>query len=178
MKLIEISPSDSKIWSEVWDVYISSFPDYERRGVISHKSASENDAFNTTIAIDEAGNFLALLFYWRCKELIYIEHLAVNPQNRGANIGTKIMKAFIQENKDCTVVLEIEPPISDITKRRLSFYKRLGFCENKYEYTHPSYAKVHFIHRLDILSYHKELSQLEYENFCEFISKVILSYIE
>ena len=178
MKLIDIKPNATQMWSVVWNVYISSFPPHERRGVLSHENATKNQSFYSKVAIDESNNFLALLFYWRAEDIIYIEHLAVNPQNRGANIGTQIMKLFIEEHSGCTIILEIEPPVTEITQRRLNFYKKLGFRENKYEYTHPSYSRDIFTHNLEILSHPKELKQLEYDNFCNFITNVVLSYIE
>lgn len=178
MKLIDIKPNDTQLWSTVWSLYISSFPEHERRGAISHLSATTNRSFITKAVVDESSNLLALLFYWKIKDLIYIEHLAVNPKNRGSNIGTKIMQIFLEEHREFKIILEIEPTLDEITHRRLRFYKKLGFTENPYEYTHPSYTRDQFIHSLDILSYPKQLTELEYDKFCRFISDVVLTYIE
>ncbi len=178
MKLIKIKPSDTPIWCSVWELYTSSFPEYERRGQLSHNNAIESEYFNTEIAVDNDNNLLALLFYWKVDGVIYIEHLSVNPLHRGNSIGTRLMTMLINQNKEYKIILEIEPPITEQTKRRLSFYKKLGFMHNPYEYTHPSYSKIPFIYRLDILSYPNQLTQVEYDQFCNFISNVILSYIE
>lgn len=178
MKLIDIKSNNTPIWSEVWDLYISSFPEYERRGVLSHQNASQDKSFNTKVALNEEGNLLAFIFYWKINNMIYIEHLAVNTQNRGGSIGTKVVQTLLDEHIGYNVILEIEPPVTEITQRRLRFYNKFGFKENPYEYTHPSYAREIFTYRLDILSYPNKLSQMEYDSFCEFISNVILSYIE
>lgn len=174
MRLIEIKADNSPIWSEVWSLYVSSFPQYERREELCHKEALKNRRFITKIAIDDVGNFLALLFYWHNDDFIYIEHLAVNPKMRGANIGTQIVKLLQEQSQGAKIILEIDPPTDDISYRRLQFYKRLDFVENPYEYTHPSYSKEPFIHRLDLMSYPEGLSQLEYDDFCRFMFDVVL----
>ena len=178
MKLIDIKPNLTPLWSEVWSIYCSSFPEYERRGEKSHMDASCNEHFITKIAVDHDNNLLAILFYWKIENNIYIEHLAVNPESRGNNIGTRVMQTLIEQSVDCNIILEIEPPVDEMTIKRLTFYQRLKFQENPYEYTHPSYAKEPFIHRLDLLSYPNKLSQEEYDNFCNFVSETILLYIE
>ena len=178
MKLININPQKTSVWGVVWGVYTSSFPTYERRGALSHENALNNELFHTKIVVDETDKFLALLFYWKYRDVIYIEHLAVNPINRGASIGTKVMQLLLEEHIGYKVILEIEPPVTEITNRRLKFYEKLGFKENAYEYTHPSYSRETFVHNLEILSYPKELNQLEYDEFCHFISTVVLTYID
>ena len=177
MEIIKIVPSESKLWDQVWRLYNESFPEYERRRISSHSRASEDATFHTYIAVDN-GNLLGLLFYWNYDKKIYIEHLAVNPTMRGKSIGSNIMKEFIAENKGATIILEIDPPVDDISKRRLSFYEKLGFRDTKQTYRHPSYSKNGQPHLLRILSYPKSISEHEFEEFQKFMFEKVMKYID
>jgi hypothetical protein len=44
-------------------------------------------------------------------------------------------------NEHNNMILEVEPPVDDISRKRISFYERHGFRRNKYfNYRQPSYA--------------------------------------
>lgn len=177
MEIIKITPSESKLWEQVWRLYTDSFPEWERRRISSHSRASEDDAFNTYIALDN-GNLMGLVFYWKSDGMIYIEHLAVNPIMRGKSIGSTIVKGLIDEYPDFTILLEIDPPVDEISKRRLAFYERLGFVMNDYEYVHPSYSKNGKPHPLKVLSLPAPISPDELENFKRYMAETVMKYID
>ena len=62
------------------------------------------------------------------------------------------------------VILEAEAPETEIQKKRIEFYKKLGFFVNDYEYTQPSYHGGESV-PLKILSFPKPLSQKEFDLF-------------
>ena len=55
---------------------------------------------------------------------------------RGLGLGSKMLKetAKLFEKPLC---LEVEPPTTDIARRRIRFYERNGMCFNDYEYVQP-----------------------------------------
>lgn len=177
MKLIDIKTITDQHWDQMWAIYQESFPDYERRKLESHMKAYDNLGFRTQIAVED-DKLLALFFYWVHKDFLYIEHIAVNPQMRGNNIGSTIMRHFLEQNSGTTIILEIDPPLDEISIRRLGFYKRLGLQENPYPYTHPSYRKNGHVHRLDILSYPTTIDQKQYDEFCVFMKNEVLQYLD
>ncbi len=177
MEIIKVIPSENKLWEQVWRLYIDSFPEWERRRISSHSRASEDNNFHTYIAI-ENGNLLGLLFYWEYKSTIYVEHLAVNPLMRGKNIGSQILKDLIEENPNYTFILEIDPPIDDISIRRKIFYERIGFRANDFDYFHPSYSKNGKPHELKIMSYPNNLSDEQFEKFKEYMANRVMKYID
>ena len=69
---------------------------------------------------------IGILYYWTAPEYVYIEHLAISPDLRGANMGSRVLEAFCR--KAGRIVLEIDPPETEIAVRRLRFYERLGSC--------------------------------------------------
>ncbi|MCD8072609.1 MAG: GNAT family N-acetyltransferase [Alistipes sp.] len=175
MELLKITPSESRLWEQVWRLYNESFPEYERRRVSSHTMACEDPDFHTYISIDN-GNLQALLFYWTYGKYIYIEHVAVDPHLRGKSIGSKLLTSFARDNGDCTIILEIDPPCDDISRRRLAFYERIGFKNTGRIFTHPSYSRSGQGHELLVLSYPENLDDPEYKEFMEFVSEKVLKY--
>ena len=65
-------------------------------------------------------------------------------------MGSAALSAFCR--KVGRVILEIDPPVDDISIRRLHFYERLGFVANPYQYIHPSFRKPFTPHRLVLMS--------------------------
>lgn len=177
MEIIKVIPSNSNLWDQVWRLYSDSFPEHERRRISSHTRASEDNDFHTYMAVDN-GNLLAILFYWQYDSTIYIEHIAVSPTMRGKNIGSTLLREFIEQNKNFSFILEIEPPVDEITKRRLSFYEKLGFRFNDYDYTHPSYNKKGPDHKLNILSYPDKITKEQFDRFKEYAGSTPLKYID
>ena len=64
-----------------------------------------------------------------------MEHFCVRPELRGRRYGAKALEELGRDGK--TVVLEIDPPVDDIARRRQGFYQRCGFAVNPYPHVHP-----------------------------------------
>lgn len=176
MEIIDITTKDP-VWDQVWKLYMESFPEYERRKADSHTQATKDGMFHTKIAYD-ADNFIALIFYWQKRRRIYIEHIAVNQELRGKNYGSTVIKRLQEDNPGKIIVLEIDPPVDEVSQKRLRFYERLGFRKNNYQYTHPSYAVGGKEHELVIMSYPRLLRKLEFKRFVAFMQNKVLSYVD
>ena len=118
------SPADPG-WDEAWAIYQNSFPQKEIRSLEDHLQAL-SDPHYTADGIWSDGRLIGILYYWTAPEYVYIEHLAISPDLRGANMGSRVLEAFCR--KAGRIVLEIDPPETEIAVRRLRFYERLGFC--------------------------------------------------
>lgn len=174
-QLKEISPG-GEYWSEAWRLYESSFPPRERRTAEAHLRAVHDPAFRTLAATGRHG-FEGLLFYWDAPDFIYMEHLAVEPARRGEGLGSRILRKLIGDNPGRRIILEIDPPVDEISIRRLEFYRRMGFTANGFDYIHPSYrtgARAE-PHSLVLMSYPSPMSDAEFRSFTKFISRRVLS---
>jgi ribosomal protein S18 acetylase RimI-like enzyme len=178
MELINIIPSESKLWEQAWRLYTESFPEHERRRISSHARAVEDPNFQTKVVI-ENGNLLAILFYWTLgDDRIYIEHLAVNPQMRGRNIGSTILRNFMAQNPDGTMIVEAGAPSDETSRRRAAFYTKAGFIDTGFVYNHPSYCKNGLRHDLSVLSRPAPISEEEFAQFVDFLHGKVLRYID
>ncbi len=90
---------------------------------------------------DDGGNdFLAFLTYWKFENYVYIEHFAVDPAHRSKNIGRMMLNHLfgtVGEN----VLIEVEKPTDDESRRRISFYEKNGFrLREDINYVQPPYS--------------------------------------
>lgn len=61
----------------------------------------------------EEDHLLGELLCWETQEFIYVEHLCILPQLRGQHCGSRALELLEQRGKP--VILEIDPPIDDIS---------------------------------------------------------------
>lgn len=139
------SPQDSGY--EAWEkIFLTSFPENERRPFASmHHLMLHDPRVHMESIVMRQDNALqkciGLLVWWDLESFVYVEYLAIDPAYRGRKIGREVMTGLLTAQRR-PVVLEVELPIDDLTRRRVSFYQRLGFnlCPDAYE--QPSYGVV------------------------------------
>ena len=83
--------------------------------------------------------FAGFISYWDFEDFIYIEHFATSKSLRGNGIGGKAIDTFKQSCQGKPVVLEVEMPTDDISKRRIAFYNKHGFTLSELPYMQPAY---------------------------------------
>jgi hypothetical protein len=71
---------------------------------------------------------------------VYVEHFAIDETARNGGFGAVAMKQFIAQTTH-PVVLEVEIPTSELSRRRIGFYERLGFIADNHAYQQPPYTE-------------------------------------
>lgn len=161
---------------EAWELYENSFPLCERRSLDHHIKAVDDNAFYPMV-ITENGEFIGILFYWLYNDkYCYVEHLATSPEKRCGGYGAKIMKK-LQELGYITL-LEIEPQVDELTTRRRGFYERQDFVMNDHLHIHPSYRPTTSPHKLEVMSYPREITNEEFLCFRRFLLDNVLHYAD
>ena len=115
----------------------------------------------------------SFIAYWEFDSYIYIEHLAVNPELRGNNIGSDTLNK-LASLVDKVIILEIDPVKDDVSKKRLAFYEKLGYRVNPYQHFHPAYNKLYPPHELTVLSLNRNLETEEYHKFFKNLSEIVM----
>ncbi|HQB78205.1 MAG TPA: GNAT family N-acetyltransferase [Tenuifilaceae bacterium] len=136
--LIPISELDSS--SPICDLYISSFPENERRDLNSFNKLLESAPI-CLYEILHNNSFAGFITIWDFPTFLFIEHFAISTTLRGAGIGSKTIN-IVASNNNKPIVLEVEPPIDDISKKRVEFYNRCGLQLSEEPYIQPSYDGV------------------------------------
>lgn len=125
-------------------LYNESFPVDERRLYEDEKHLDnyikmKGGKFNAFAAKD-GDLFLAFLSYWTFEGYTYIEHFAVNPAQRGKNIGRLMLNHLFKEVSP-NVLVEVHHGDTEEDKKRIEFYEKNEFRVRKeFNYTQPSYG--------------------------------------
>jgi GNAT superfamily N-acetyltransferase len=140
----EVKPG-MEIPAEMLDLYKDAFPPEERRPWDTPEDVRlfMDGHPRMHMKIMETDNrFVGFLIYWHLTDnVIYGEHLATLPHLRGNGLGAKFIADFERTDPDMELVLEVEPPVDELTLRRIGFYRRLGLVlHTDIRYIQPPYA--------------------------------------
>ena len=155
-------------FDEIYDLMEEAFPESEYRTYENQKKLFEKKEYKIITEKNDTGKVIAFLAYWNFKDFCFIEHIAVSSKCRGGGIGSKIMRRFI-ESANMPIILEIEPPIDEISNKRRSFYEKLGFKFCEYEYFQMPLRENTKPMRLNIMSYPSLISKIDFERFKKII---------
>lgn len=155
-----ITGPEHPLYEDAIHLYKISFPPYEQREEMSQTDILRNPAYHFDVVCD-GGTFVGEILYWDIDGFLYIEHFCVLPAMRNKRYGQKILAA-LQERP---LILEIDSPVDEVSRRRKVFYQRCGFVENPYSHIHPPYHKGHEGHGLVVMSSPNALTPEEYETF-------------
>lgn len=145
------NPMPRELFTQLFEIMEYSFPRDERRDFEDHFAEFTKPPFRSLVW-EENGSIAGFMNYWQLNGFVYLEHFAVAKELRGHGLGSKLMEK-LREVTNCPIVLEVEPPeLSEAAAHRISFYKRLGFHLNEYEYYQPPYHKGEKPVRLMIMS--------------------------
>ena len=117
------------------EILTEAFPEDERRELGEVQALVDSSPLELLMA-EEAGHTLGILMLWDLPEFLFLENFAVRPACRGRGLG-KEMLDFTRSHWDKPTVLEVEPPETEICRRRIGFYGRNGFVLNSQPYEMP-----------------------------------------
>lgn len=169
--ITRIGKMDNPLYKSVDELYESAFPYHEKRDERAKQAALDNQKYHLN-AWHHDNVFVGFIGYWKFKDYVYIEHLAINPSLRSQGYGKKVLECFMSQHPQ--TILEIDPLTTEIANRRLRFYQSLGFVENSYSHTHPSYHSEINDHELVVLSSKKIITNSQYVTFLNDLQNVVM----
>ena len=129
-------------YSFVEELLHSAFPEEERRSDSAQRHNTDcNARFGCYLVTDENDGEpqpVGIITVWSLDGFHYVEHLATSPSVRNKGYGKEIMKQM-NDLFPGLLILEVERPEDEITKRRIGFYKRCGLHLCEKPYLQPSY---------------------------------------
>lgn len=140
---------------DIWEIYEDSFPEDEKRSIKDQRKLLDNPLYKIVPykSKDMTVGFSAV---WEFESFLYVEHAATSAKLRGRGYGSKMYKDLMKKYQT-KIVLEVEPPEDDLSRRRIEFYQRLDFKLNHYEYKQPAYDASKKEVPLMIMSYPQKL---------------------
>lgn len=136
---VTITTANDPILEKVERTYISSFPESERRDFKSVKQLLQENPLFTMHILFKDNQYAGFITSWLFPDFIYVEHFAIDESARNGGIGGKAMQHFL-ETSAYPVVLEVELPEDEMSRRRIGFYERLGFRLDDHAYHQPPYG--------------------------------------
>lgn len=155
----------------VWSVYEDSFPSHERRSLTDYQYLCANDTRFVPALLVEHGHTLGLLWYWKFSEFTYLEHFALNKAMRNHGKGGAFLDLFLTQHS--RLILEVEPPKTTLTIRRVDFYHRHGLILKPIIYTNPGYGRIDTPHELQLMV-HSSWSENQCHQFLDILFRDVL----
>lgn len=159
LRLHRITSKEDAYLAPFWELYGAAFPEDERRNEEDFLDRLHNDERSHYFAILREEEFIGLIILWKLSEVYYLEHFAIAPECRNGGAGGKILTAVI-ENGFAPMIGEVEPPEDDTTRRRVDFYRRLGFTLHDIDYLQPPYDENKNALTMNIISFDFEETKL------------------
>lgn len=156
-------------FDSVYKIMEKSFPCDERRPYDEQKELLKETRYNI---FEESGGFIAT---WEFDEFVFIEHFAVAEEKRNSGIGSKILTEFLEMSQKL-VCLEVEPPSTEMSRRRIAFYERNGFSLNEYDYFQPPISKGKNIVPLMIMTSGRKIAKEEFEKIRDTLYNEVYKY--
>ncbi|WP_242927236.1 GNAT family N-acetyltransferase [Pontibacter vulgaris] len=138
MKLVLIKDRHFSQLQQLRELYENAFPVKERRNFDDLLTILHEPAMHLHVVMAEK-NVIGLSIHWELENILYLEHLAINPEYRCKGAGTKIMRWLLQQTQH-QIVLEVERPEDETDQKRINFYEKLGFILHpEFDYQQPPY---------------------------------------
>lgn len=112
-----------------------AFPAEERRMDEEYRRLFKHQNVQILCAREEE-RLNGFLLFWVLEHFVFVENFAVLPAARGLGLGSAMLQQ-LKSHYDLPLILEVEPPEDELTRRRVAFYQRNGYHLNGYEYYLP-----------------------------------------
>ncbi|MER0285607.1 N-acetyltransferase [Clostridioides difficile] len=173
MKFERLRTSKDRLYYKAMELYKTSFPFHEQRKSSLQSEIMENEEYQFNLIYDK-DKFVGIILCWETESFIYVEHFCIFPEMRNNMYGQRTLEFLNKRGK--TVILEIDPPIDDISIKRKAFYERVKYKANDYEHIHPPYQDKFSGHNLVVMSYPEILSKMEYDKFNQYLGNHVMNF--
>ena len=155
MKLIEIETVSAIGYPLFEKLLKASFPVAEYRDMKELRGVVERNGLFHLLSLEEENRIVGFISYWEFESFVYVEHFVIDESFRGRKYGETAILKFVAEQPK-PVVLEVEPPETEIARRRINFYERCHFHLIDKDYMQPPYRQGDAMLRLVLMSTDKD----------------------
>lgn len=174
MHFDRLQSSSHSLYEQSMELYEASFPLFERRDLDAQKRILKHENYNFNLIYDK-NIFVGIMLYWETEDFIYLEHFCINPNMRNKKYGERALQLLNEKCKP--IILEIDPPVDNITNRRKNFYERNGYVKNDFYHLQLPYHKGDSKTHLVIMSFPNKLSQEFYDYFYDYLETTVMKDI-
>ena len=165
-----VSDARQSILNQVQQTYIDSFPEAERRDFSLVRQLILESSFFKLFVFRLAGAYAGFLTTWDFGSFVYAEHFAISSEQRNGGIGSRALRSYL-DSLQKPLVLEVELPMDDLSRRRIGFYERLGFTLDTHHYVQPPYRPGGEALEMRLMSYGSIDLTTSFETVCRTIHR-------
>lgn len=170
MHLLRLQDEGHPLFDRAMALYEAAFPAEERRDPAEHRRVLKKADYHMDLLM-ENDDFLGIVLYWETADFVHLEHFSTLPQLRGQGLGAGALKLL--KAKEKPVILEIEPPVDELTRRRYGFYQRNGFLMNAHDHVQVRYRPDDPDVPLKILTWPTEITSEAYLAFRQYLDREV-----
>lgn len=157
-------------FDEVYEILKNCFEPVLYRKYEKQKELLKNCRYNI-MTYKKDNKIVGFLSYWAIdKDIFFVEHFAVDKNYQGQGIGKSLFNDFLKLKGD--KCLEVEPPHTEIDKKRIKLYESFGLVFHENLYYQPPYNKGDNKTKLHIMC-SKKLNNSSFNNLVEKIYNIV-----
>ena len=163
LELQRITTADTALYQFMENLMKQAFPTAEYRDLDELRLYTDTKVHFYNNIIMEENRPIGFFTYWDFDTFYYAEHFAIEAEKRCGGIGGHCLSRFL-EHVAKPVVLEVEMPTNDFSRRRIGFYERLGFTLDSHYYIQPPYHDGGESLELQLMTYNYPLTDELFES--------------
>ena len=161
-------------FDEIFPLLEAAFPITELREKEEQCKLLQEECYRL-YGVRKDGGFAAVFATWEIEDFLYIEHFAVKEEFRNGGYGGELLDKLLEE-KGRPMVLEVEVPEDEMTRRRIGFYERHGLVYNDYPYLQPPMRKGQEMLPLRFMTKPGAVDEKTYERYKKQIYRIVYKY--
>ena len=125
------------------------------------------------LTLKDNDQIVGIMSFYQHDDFRFIDYFAIYCSLKGKGMGSKMLQYFINLD-DKMVILEVEHPEDEQSKRRIAFYQRNGlYINDQFEYFVPPVRNLK--HRLyfHLMSSKRKINNIEFEKYYPQILKMV-----
>lgn len=125
------------------------------------------------LTLKDNDQIVGIMSFYQHDDFRFIDYFAIDGSLKGKGMGSKMLQYFINLD-DKMVILEVEHPEDEQSKRRIAFYQHNGlYLNDQFEYFVPPVRNLK--HRLyfHLMSSKRKINNIEFEKYYPQILKMV-----
>jgi len=159
-----------------YQILVDHFPKKEVKEYSYLKGMFENGIAHALVKKKD-DTIIGALCYMEVEDYVFIDYFVIIDAYQGKQLGQQMLQYF-KETMNKPIILEVELPTDDISKRRIAFYKRMGFVLNEHEYVVPPIRSLKYPIYFLLMTDKKPLTREKFDKIYPSILKIVYGFTD
>lgn len=125
------------------------------------------------LTLKDNDQIVGIMSFYQHDDFRFIDYFAIDGSLKGKGMGSEMLQYFINLD-DKMVILEVEHPEDEQSKRRIAFYQRNGlYLNDQFEYFVPPVRNLKHRFYFHLMSSKRKINNIEFEKYYPQILKMV-----